>query len=290
MLPKGQIPLLCVLFLAGCAEEEQPQEYAARVHNEYLTRAMISEKIDESLGMNEAVVREYITQWINTEMLYQEARRRGLDRDERVLGPLQDIRRHLAINALLEDEVYGDEYSVITDQDAERYYSEHMLEFRSEEPIVEVSYALFERRNVATTFRNAVVQGTDWNEALERVLDNADLPGAVLEIGDRAFYRQRDLYPVEKWNAARQLATGGTSFPISTGLGFYIIRLHASIQTGNTLPFDFVKNEIGERLVIEKRHEKYQQLLQQLRRQFPIEISFSYGREDMNAVHQDTLP
>jgi hypothetical protein len=280
---------LCAGFLVGCEEEEKPDAYAARVHNEYLTYEMIGERIGESLGMNDAIIREYISQWINAEILYQEARRRGLDRDERVLNPLQDIRRHLAINALLEDEIYSKQIPDIPIDETQAYYEQHREEFIADEHIVEISYVLFERRNLATMFRNSVLQGSAWDDALEQVVSSDENALAVLEVGTQNYYRQRDLFPVEKWNAARQLAIGGTSFPVSTSVGYYVIRLHASIPRGRHLPFEYLKNEIHERLVIKKRHENYEQLLSNLRRQYPIEVSFRYHGEESAETSRDTL-
>jgi peptidyl-prolyl cis-trans isomerase C len=288
---KGWIPagIICTVMLAGCEKDEKPISYAARVHNEYLTYEMIGEKIDWSLGMNEAIVREYISQWITAEILYQEARRRGLDRDERVLVPLQDIRRHLAINALLEDEIYSETFPEIPVDESRNYYEIHREEFIADEHIMEIGYALFDRRNIATVFRNSVLQGGGWEAAIERFRASPENVSALLEVGERGFYRQRDLYPPEKWNAARQLSVGGTSFPVSTDAGYYIIRLHASIQRGSPLPFEYVKNEIHERLVIERRHIKYERLLSQLRQQYSIEVSFRAGAEQPAVTDRDTV-
>lgn len=271
-LASGCIAVITLVY--GCDRQEDPDQYVARVNDEYLTLEMIQERLDESYSMNEAMVREYVNQWLTSEILYQEARRRGLDRDERVLQPLQDVRRHLAINALLEDEIYAEIYPEITDEEVEVYFEEHIDEFTADAPIVEVSYVLFDQRNIATSFRNSVVQGTDWETALEAILDNGDGAENVIEIGERGYYRERDLYPAEIWRAARQLGAGGVSFPVSTTQGFYIVRHHGTIQTGSSYPVDYVSNEIKERLVIEKRQEQYERLVQDLRRRYPIDITF----------------
>ncbi len=266
--------LICIVFINGCERKDQPEDYVARVNDEYLTLEMIIERLDESHGMNEVMIREYVNQWLTTEMLFQEARRRGLDRDDRVLKPLRDVRRHLAINALLEEEVYTENYPEVTDEQVEAYFEEHTDEFTADAPIVEISYVLFEQRTAATVFRNAVVQGTDWDTALDNILYNESHAENVIQIGERYYYRERDLYPLEIWRAARQLGAGGVSFPVATSDGFYIVRHHRTIQTGNPYPIDYVSNEIRERLVIEQRQERYEQLLLDLRRRYPIDIMF----------------
>ncbi len=276
------LAVVSVFFVLGygCDRTEEPEEYVARVNDEYLTLEMINERLDESHGMNEAMVREYVNQWLTSEILYQEARRRGLDRDDRVLKPLRDVRRHLAINALLEDEIYAEIYPDISDEQVEAYFEAHKDEFTADAPIVEVGYVLFEQRNVATSFRNSVVQGTDWETALNSILDNADQMSSVIEVGERGYYREGDLYPAEIWRAARQLGAGGVSFPVSTSRGFYIVRHHGTIQSGSPYPIDYVSNEIKERLVIEKRQESYEQLVLDLRRRYPIDITFEIQPHD----------
>jgi peptidyl-prolyl cis-trans isomerase C len=262
------------VLLNGCDRQDEPVEYLARVNEEYLTLEMIRERLDESHGMHEAMIREYVNQWLTSEILYQEARRRGLDRDERVLKPLQDVRRHLAINALLEDEIYNEEYADISDSQIAAYFEANSDEFVADQPLVDVSFVLFEQRNAATSFRNAVVQGADWDTALETILADGERAGSVLEIGERGYYKERDLYPAEIWRAARQLGVGGVSFPISTSVGFYIVRHHQTVPQGRTYPIEYVSNEIMERLVIEKRQQRYEELLLDLRRRYPIDLTF----------------
>jgi peptidyl-prolyl cis-trans isomerase C len=266
--------LMCSMFLTGCKRHAEPEDYIARVNDEYLTLDMISRRLDEPLGMNEIIVREYVNQWLTSEILYQEARRRGLDRDDRVLKPLQDIRRNLAINALLEDEIYTDLSPYISDEQVEAYYESHKDEFTADAPIVDISYVLFDQRNVATSFRNTVIQGAEWEAALDNVLNSENQSASVVEIGERGYYRERDIHPPEIWRAARQLGVGGVSFPVSTTRGFYIVRHHGTIQSGSTYPIDYVSNEIRERLVIEKHQERYEQLLLTLRQRYPIDVTF----------------
>jgi len=258
---------------AGCEREEEPEEYIARVNDEYLTREMILERLDESYSINEAMVQEYVNQWMTSEMLYQEARRRGLDRDDRVLKPLQDVRRHLAINALLEDEIYNGVTPDITNEQIEVYFEEHKDEFTADAPLLDLTYVLFESRNLATSFRNSVVQGTDWNDALDTILDDEENTTDIIEIGERGYYRERDIHPPEIWRAARQLGAGGVSFPVAASGGYYIVRHYETIQSGSPYPLDYVANEIKERLVIEKRQEEYENLLLDLRRRYPIDIT-----------------
>lgn len=264
----------CMLLSGGCERQHEPEEYLARVNNEYLTIDMIQRKFEQIHGVNEALVREYVNQWLTSEILFQEARRRGLDRDERVLAPLQDVRRHLAINALLEDEVYAEIFDDISEEEVRGYFETHREEFILNEPLVEISYVLFEQRSAATTFRNAVVQGTTWEVALENILTDPERAAGVIEVGERGYYKERELYPAEIWRAARQLGQGGVSFPVSTSLGFYIIRHHRTIQGGEPYPLGYVSNEIRERLVIKRRQERYEEFLLELRERYPIEISF----------------
>lgn len=271
---------LLMVFLSGCERKEVSENYVARVNNEYLTIEMIAEKLDISGTLNEALVREYINQWLVSEVLYQEARRRGLDRGDRVLKPLQDVRRHLAINALLEDEVYGRTYPDVTDEQVEAYYEEHKDEFITDQLIVELNYVLFEQRNDAASFRNTVVRGTDWGVALDEILNDEVRVSTVLEIGERGYYRERDLYPPEIWRAVRQLGVGNVSSPVSASTGFYIVHHHGSIRAGTAYPIDYVSNEIKERLVIEKRQERYEEFLLDLRRKFPIDVTIDDQRVD----------
>ena len=61
--------------------------------------------IDTTREPSQAQIQQYIQMWLTEESLYREAIDRGLDRSDEMNKKVEDVRRQLAINALLEKEV-----------------------------------------------------------------------------------------------------------------------------------------------------------------------------------------
>jgi len=88
-------------MLSSCTRQPERTQEVARVDDQTLTSDMVHQQLDTSGGISEMQVRMFARQWVNSELLYQEAKRQGLDRSEGVLRNLENARRELAINALL---------------------------------------------------------------------------------------------------------------------------------------------------------------------------------------------
>src|ERR1039458_10839602 len=102
--------------------------------------------------MSEMQVRMFARQCVNSELLYQEAKRQGLDRSEGVLRNLENARRELAINALLEKDVFTDTQQSISKEEIAVYFKDHGEEFALHDDIVEISLAVFSEREPAAAF------------------------------------------------------------------------------------------------------------------------------------------
>ena len=91
-LPCVVSALLIAVFAASCHHEEiqkRPEgPIVARVGNDYLTLAELKESIPAEYS--DVITRDqnvlYVRQWINTEILYQEAVRLGIDQEPVKIG------------------------------------------------------------------------------------------------------------------------------------------------------------------------------------------------------------
>jgi hypothetical protein len=109
---------------------------------------------------------------------------------------VEEVRRQLAINALLEKEVYSQKTSNFSVQDIRQYYDAHLKEFNAMHDMALVSFALFKNRDAATEFRNLVLKGTLWNSAI-----NQHAQSVVMRV-DSTYQTQATLLPAELWRVA----------------------------------------------------------------------------------------
>jgi len=241
--------------------------------------------MDSTRGVSEAQMQQYVQRWVADELLYREAVHRGLDKSSDVNTRLEEIRRQLAINALLEHEVYTPQSLQSTEQEMAEYYNAHRKEFLLVQDVALVSYALFRDRDAATSVRNAVVRGTSWGQALKASL-GGDTPGArYLARADSEYQTQASFLPAELWRVAANATSRDPSFPIATTDGYYLVVVWKFEKQGQSADLAYVENEIRNRLAVDRRRRLYTGLLETLRSQHSVDILMQPGETDTSKVH-----
>lgn len=270
---------LAVLFLAaGCQRSAPKKEYIARVGDSYLTNEDLEEVHRGQNTFSDAQMREYVTRWVNDEILYSEALRRGLDKDPAARRRLEEAQKELLIQQLLQDEIYNDTVAVPEDS-IKKYYDRHTSEFRLPEDIAKVRYVIFNNRDHANGFRARILKGTSWDNALNDLArDTASSTSVVLQAETRA-YTQHTLYPAEIWRVALTLGIGEVSFPVRTTEGFYIVQTLSLLKQGERASIDMVQDEIRQRLIQDYRRRKYAEFLTRLRSKYEIQIALPSASE-----------
>ncbi len=250
----------------GCSKNAPDKTPVARIDNQTLALEEIRAHLDTTREPSQAQIQQYIQQWLTEESLYREAIDRGLDHTDEINQKVEDVRRQLAINALLEKEVYSQQTSNFSTQDIRRYYDTHIKEFNVMQDVALVSFALFKNRDVATEFRNLVLKGTPWNSAL-----NQEAQAIVTRI-DSSYQTQATLMPAELWRVASKSTSRELSFPIGTDNGYYILVVWKFIKQGQTADAPLVEQEIRGRLTVERRRQIFNQLVQNLRAKHAIQV------------------
>jgi hypothetical protein len=258
--------VLLVITVIGCSKNQPDKTPVARIDNQMLALEEIRAHIDTTREPSQAQIQQYIQRWLTEESLYREAINRGLDRTDEMNQKVEDVRRQLAINALLEKEVYSQPPSNFSKQDIRQYYDAHIKEFNVLHDMVLVSFALFKNRDAATEFRNLVMKGTPWNSAI-----NQQTQSVVMRV-DSSYQTEATLFPTELWRVASKSTSRELSFPISTDNGYYIIVVWNFIKQGQTADVALVEQEIRGRLTVERRRQMYGQLVQNLRAKHAIQV------------------
>lgn len=259
---------------AGCGRPEREKSYVARVGDAVLT----SEQVREHSGQTDGdAARDYVAAWVANEILYQEARRRGLADSEEIRKQIEEARRQFAIAALLEREVYSADTAAISEEDLRREFEANRESYRLREDVAHISFAMFGEREAANVFRSKVLQGVTWGAALDSV--KQEFQESVLRSAERQLFTQADLYPEELWKAARALRKEDISYVIRTQAGYAVMIVHSTKAQGEIPDFDYVREEIRSRLLLEKRRERYNALVERLRSQHKVELQFSNDQQ-----------
>ncbi len=267
---------VALLTAAGCSRSGGGS-YVAKVGNATLTR-------DQIAGMHRAGPdsaldpRRYVNDWVVTELLYREAERRGIAGSEEVKEQAEQARRHLAVAALLQQEIYSDTAGV-TDSTIEAFYRQNSASFVLGEEVVNISYAAFSDRDAANAFRSRVLGGTRWETAVDEARSDTTGRSGLVQLADRQYFTRGRLYPPELWKLATTLPRGDASFVLKTNAGYYVLTVHSVARQGSIPDLGYVRDDIRNRLLIQHRRERYEKLLDELRLKTEVDVRMeSAGR------------
>jgi len=109
---------------------------------------------------------------------------------------------------------------------------------------------------------------SNWNAAL----NDSTIAQSISATMPEQYYSQQTLFPAELWRVSSTLTINDISYPIKIPSGYAIIQLLAVVQQGKSAPFELVRNEIEQRIIIEARRKRYTELLGTLRQRYAVEI------------------
>ncbi|MBI4417705.1 MAG: peptidyl-prolyl cis-trans isomerase [Ignavibacteriales bacterium] len=280
LLPLSATLLITGFVLLGCQKPQQPRTPVARIDNTTLTLEEVVARFDSARGVSQAQVHEYIQRWLTNELLYQEAVRRGLDKTEELESRMAEIRRQLAINALLDQEVYTLASQEKPEEQVKRYYEDNKSEFIHSHDVALMSFVLFGERDPANAFRTRIARGTPWSQALSELISDPTAVSHVITRADSAYHTERSLLPEELWKVVHATARREPSFPVRTSDGYYVLFVWKLSRRGEIADLPYVTEEIRSRLTIAGRRQVMDQLLENLRSKHVVQILVSSVPQD----------
>ena len=260
----------------GCPREENRKPYIARVDQAYLTQQELVASQD-SLHDTRQQTREYINDWITTELLYQEAVRRGLADSDELLRQVETTKKQLAVAALLDQDLYSEDSSMVSDKEISAFYDSESEKLQLREDVANISFVLFTKRDAANTFRSRILRGTSWNEAVSEFQKDSILQPLLSQVATQQYFTETTLYPGELWKVASNLSKDKVSYVINTDVGYYVLVIHGYKRQGEIPDLQYIKDEVRDRILIEARRQKYEQLLVELRSRHLIEVQLELG-------------
>ncbi len=253
----------------GCSKQSSTPNYVARVGNATLTEKDLA---GVRSARAEHLARQYVSNWVTSELLYQEARRNGFTESDDVLWQIEEAKKQLAINAYLEKEIYSGDSAEVDESALEQEFKSNREAYRLREDVAKISFAIFDERDAANTFRSKVLRGTTWIEAVRKIESDPEAKQQLLRVATNEYFTQAMLYPEELWKIARTLSKEDVSYVVKTEAGYCVVLVHNTQRQGELPDFDYAKSEMKERLTIERRKAKYDELLATLRSKYDVDV------------------
>ncbi len=261
---------LAAVLLPACSGERGRKPFIARVGTSELTE---DDLVRDSTAGRTLPNQEAVNEWIVSELLYQEAARRGLTTSEEYRRQVDAAKRRLAIVALLDEELYAPaDTALVNDAAITQAFAATAADYTLREDVVLASYALFADRETANTFRTALLRGTSWNEAIQKTQADEKAAPHLLQAATRQYFTQQNLFPQELWKLTRSLGRDEVSFVLKVNEGFYVVKVYGVKRQGDIPDLDYVRNDVRQRLLLEERRARYDHLVAELRARHGVEV------------------
>jgi peptidyl-prolyl cis-trans isomerase C len=257
---------LSLLAGTGCKKEQPQGQVVARVNKTVLTDSDVKDYLPNgAAGISPAQKEEFLRRWVDTELFYQEAIKKGLDKDPKIAKQLKDLKREILANQLLQKEVV--EKQVVNETEVRSYFDLHQTEFQNN---IRYSQIVVQSPEEAASIKSALDGGTDFAKiARERSLEaNSRANG-----GDMAGYLQRGSgeIPLDFEEKLFALTKGQTSDPIKLFNGYFIVKVTDKKPVWPPVKYEDVREGLSNGLTMSKQKLAFDALTEELKKTAQVE-------------------
>ena len=222
----------------------------------------------QSIGQNASAFqgeqgqKQLLDELVMQELLYSDALEQGYEEDDEFKVALEDMKKSLlkqfAMKKLLEPVSANEE-------EIKDYYEQHTSLFASPEKAT-ANHILVDTLEEATRIANEIKDGLDFKEAAKKYSNcpSSSQGGALGSFG------RGQMVPAFE-NATFSMEPGTISEPVQTQFGYHLIQLE-SLTPAGTMPYEAVKMQVKEQLLLAKRQALYIEKREELSKRYTVEI------------------
>ncbi|UCC80817.1 MAG: peptidylprolyl isomerase [Candidatus Zixiibacteriota bacterium] len=267
----GMVPIAILMIgVIVCSDKDEREDdiVLARVNNEVLTYNDIIYQIPPDLRKNltDEDLRELIETWINTEVLYQSAVERGLDKEPDVEAMIKWGIKETVAKKLFDSELSSRDD--LSPAEIDSIYQLQKDNLKAEQDRFRASHILLDDYETAMAVYNRLKKGSGFESlALDYSIDRQSAKSG----GDIGYF-SADQVELPFAEAVKGLREGDYSKPVRTSYGFHIIMLTERVTTGTPLDSLEATKMIEDRLLAGRRAAGFQKIVDSLRAGSDIEI------------------
>ncbi len=256
---------LCAAAEGPAAGDVEAEQVVARVNQVEITYDQFQKRL-EGLRQRGAVrpeqFKEVVRGMVQEELLLQDATAEGLDQEGAVKAKLEQARRQVLIEELLQRKVIAQ--SQVTDEEARKMYEDNQPLFSVE--TMRVSHIMVKTEAEAEAILAELQAGKDFAELAKAKSQDT---GSAEKGGDLGELRRGQAVR-EFEEAAFRLKEGELSPVVKTQYGYHILKGGAHVTAVE--PFDEVKGRIRQSLLQRKQQEAFMAFIADLEKKAKTEI------------------
>lgn len=209
--------------------------------------------------------KKFLEELITRELLLQEARKRGLDRDRTLVERVERFKERSILDSLMKEEV--DSRVTVTQDEVKAFYTTHSESFTAPRES-RVSHILVKTEADALDLKKRLNEGEDFAGLARKV--SLDL-ATRYKGGDLGVIKPGQMVPQFE-QAVRHLKVGEISPPVATQFGYHIIKLNDR-TAGTVQSFDETKDQVKDQLLLEKKRKRFDELVASLRAKAKLRVA-----------------
>ncbi len=281
------LSLLVLFALGGCGkgnEREQGTGESAgeivRVGSAVLTGDDLARLAteDEQIPPTVEERREFVSRWVDTEVLRQEAVRRGLTSDPYVEARLKELEQQFLADYLVFSELRA--RTAVSEEQVRAYYAAHEREYLYEYRVSQIIVATPE--DAERVIELLGTRGWSW------VANRYSIDAGARRGGDLGYLTKGNMSP-ELEAIVFDMKPGDVTGVIKSDFGYHVFKLDDIREAAVSVGLDDVREQITATLMLEKRKTAYREFIESLKAKADIKYKDeSYLRPVESAPQADT--
>lgn len=237
----------------------------ARVGNEYLTLEEARSSVPEFLLRQDSIgtLKKYRDDWIQQQIILQEAQRLGLSKNEEVKRKLRKAREEVLRKAL-KDYVVGSNQDKlkVTDEEARNYYQANKEQFVLDEEFVQFRHLRARTLKEARAAKKDLLGGVPWPEVAREYAIDAE---SAIENSGQFWPLSMALSEISIMNRYLNIIGQNEISPIQRVNGVYhFVQLIESRAEGEIPDLDWLLNKIKDWMKLNKQRQNFSSYVKNL--------------------------
>lgn len=261
--------VLSLLLLFGCKNKTVKGTVIARVNKAVFTLEELDEQIPPYVSVPIARKKGFVDEWINTELVYEEAKKKGIDKDEKVEKKLELLTKQFLANEMLSKRLAG--AGDVTDFEVQEYFQQHKRDFNSR---IKIAHILLSTEEQARKVLEKLKTGQDFI-SLAQTFSKDTITATNGGLLPR-YFKFGEMADTPEFEAAAFGINkiGGLSDIVKTDYGYHIVKLIDRKPTKEKVTLDDVKMQIKQYLMTEKQKKVMNTWIDSLKTNAKIETHY----------------
>lgn len=262
------IALACLAFV-GCKNKpissQSKGDVVIKVGKSVLTTTQFYSFIppEYTATLTSSQKKQLAEMWINTELLYQEALKQKLDKEEKMALKLHEMERQMLANQLLETKLAS--MGSVEEAEVRGYFEQNKDKYNTERKFAEI---IVGSEDEAKSILGKINSG----EKFEALAKAYSLAPSAKDGGVSGYVRVGDLqFPEIESIVFSMNKIDDISGPVATKYGFVIVKLLGMQKTSKEVTYDNVKEGIRATMNYNRQKTALDSLLSELKKTYKVE-------------------